>query len=372
MVFPMDDSMLCIEDNCRGEFTIQEWYSMKQTLTRHLNDYHSIDKREIEVIKWCSICGSTLGHNLPKHHCFLTTPMTGSKDSAKHKYPCGFCSRSFPTTTGLKSHERVAHYHYRRNSPPPRFNRPRRDAASNIIAQAQPSNDNLQPATTQHLDAHAATVNDSQALPDSQPVFTDSVASNTTATQESTPGRLTQDDNTEGNDLTYVNTDDNVGWEQASEELIPNPDAPAPSDRFLPRFRDLLESFSLDKWDEFEEAVADFVEFAQNHVGIKKDGPKRPGGAPPPDKNDPIAMQRLYRRNRKRALRIITNDTSNRCNVSRERLVQHFYSGAAPPVDLSIFDDSPECSNTPDTSPFSAAEKKSRVKSFDNTAPGPD
>lgn len=273
--------------------------------------------------------------------------MTGKKDSAKHKYPCGFCNRSFPTTTGLKSHERAAHFRFRRNSPPPRFRRPRRnDNSNNNTVQTQSANTNSQYVTTQQHDAQDVTVNNPPAMPDSQPIFTNSALSNATSTQQSTPEMPTQDSHMECIDLSDVNTDDNNGWEQASEELIPNPDEPATSDRFLPRFRELLESFSLDKWDEFEEAVADFVEFAQNHVGIKKDGPKRPGGAPP-DKNYPSAMQRLYRRNRKRALRIITNDTSNRCNVPREKLVEHFYSGAALPVDLTIFDDSPECSQTP-------------------------
>lgn len=254
---------------------------MKLTLTRHLNDYHSINKHEVEVIKWCKLCGSMLGHNLPKHSCFLTTPMTGKKDSAKHKYQCGFCSRSFPTTTGLKIHERAAHFHYRRNSPPPRFRRPRRINNNHNSTHTQAPSSDLPSTNNLHLGTHDAPDSGPNALVESQPVFPDSVASNTTSTQDSSQVAPTQEDNTEGTDLTDANNDDNSGWEQASEELIQNPDAPAPSDRFIPRLRELLESFSPNKWDEFEEIVADFIEFAQDHVGIKRDGPKRQGGPPP-------------------------------------------------------------------------------------------
>lgn len=83
-------------------------------------------------------------------------------------------------------------------------------------------------------------------------------------------------------------------------------------------------------------------------------------------------MQWLYRRNRKKALRVITDDTSKSCDVPREDLIKHFFEKESPTVDLSVYDNLPACANTPATHPFTASEVRIKMKSCDNTAPGPD
>lgn len=56
LVFPLPESFPCTENGCSSILVIQKWYSMKQSLTRHLNDYHDVNKDEITVIKLCKLC----------------------------------------------------------------------------------------------------------------------------------------------------------------------------------------------------------------------------------------------------------------------------------------------------------------------------
>lgn len=88
--------------------------------------------------------------------------------------------------------------------------------------------------------------------------------------------------------------------------------------------------------------------------------------------SDPRSTQSSYRRNRKRTLRSITNDNSSSYAIPQEELINQFYGNDSPDVDLTLFDIFPECNNTPDDSPFTPNEIISKVRGFDNTAPGPD
>lgn len=65
------------------------------------------------------------------------------------------------------------------------------------------------------------------------------------------------------------------GWDLVAEELIPNTDKDASSDCFLPKFRELLENFTSNKWEEFEATVDEFTQFDQSHVSLSKQHYKR-------------------------------------------------------------------------------------------------
>lgn len=49
---------------------------------------------------------------------------------------------------------------------------------------------------------------------------------------------------------------------------IRNPDAASPSAEYEAQFRTLCNDFNSEKWNEFEEILAKFITFAQEHVGI--------------------------------------------------------------------------------------------------------
>lgn len=97
------------------------------------------------------------------------------------------------------------------------------------------------------------------------------------------------DDLPDGVDLNNEDTNNLDGWEQAPEDLIPNPDADAPSDCFLEKLKEILDNYTHDKWEEFETTVEELTAFAQEHVGIKKNQ-FRGGNRGPPNKLDPSTM----------------------------------------------------------------------------------
>lgn len=68
------------------------------------------------------------------------------------------------------------------------------------------------------------------------------------STQNSTQNNNTPD-GTEGVSMENTEDLDENGWDQATEDLFPNPDAPSPSDCFLQQFKEILDNFDNDKWE---------------------------------------------------------------------------------------------------------------------------
>lgn len=114
-----------------------------------------------------------------------------------------------------------------------------------------------------------------------------------------------------------------------------------------------------------------FTAFAQEHVGLLKQKPRSTN--PGINKtNDPTFIQRTYRQNKKKAASLITEEKQTVCSIAKEDLIKHFFSVESPDMDLSVFDSSPTRETTPDIHPFNPVEVKTRIKTFDNTAPGND
>lgn len=89
------------------------------------------------------------------------------------------------------------------------------------------------------------------------------------------------------------------------EDIPPEPDFLT---RFHNRFKDMLQS-SNPNFTEFESLVTDFMYTIKTELHFK---PNPGGGAVRPPKvidiNNPTEIQKLYRRNRRKALRLIYND----------------------------------------------------------------
>lgn len=93
---------------------------------------------------------------------------------------------------------------------------------------------------------------------------------------------------------------------------MPHPDDAPPSQIHMEKFKELFYNYDNDRWDEFEEAVAIFTSGLQNHVKISIN----PNATFTPrsiNENNPTVIQRLYRRNPRRAIWTIQGDTGNIC-----------------------------------------------------------
>lgn len=125
------------------------------------------------------------------------------------------------------------------------------------------------------------------------------------------------------------------------KNIIPNPDEKSPSDIFIDRFKDILANFSDVRWDKFELLVKEFTESAQKKVKVYGPPPDRPvtnTNQYTQDQIDRSFIQRLYRKNRRRAVRKILGHEQISCKVSHSRLIEKFFPTATPPVDLSVFE----------------------------------
>lgn len=133
----------------------------------------------------------------------------------------------------------------------------------------------------------------------------------------------------------------------------------------------LAEPATNANWVRFTLVLEDITKTVQDKLGIRL--------APPPSRHQPTrteqaearALQKLYRINRRRAIRKILGHTNTTCPADNSRIEDHFrrawdaveYAHGAYRVQ-----DRPEI----DTSPFTEAGVRTRLNKFEYTAPGPD
>ncbi|KAG8179227.1 hypothetical protein JTE90_004055 [Oedothorax gibbosus] len=186
---------------------------------------------------------------------------------------------------------------------------------------------------------------------------------------------------------------DPAAIEELRREITPNPSTQAPAalqppsppcDDTIPEplddFADPLNALlsggpriDEDQWNSFEELLDEITsrigEFA--HLPQPKDDTR---DHPPAriDVNNHRSIQRLYKRNRRRAIRLITDGESSKCHLEGSTITKHFNDVFKPsPFDPTMF-------NRVDgrlpinMDPFAPAEVKARLSRFENTAPGPD
>ncbi|GIY63744.1 retrovirus-related Pol polyprotein from type-1 retrotransposable element R2, partial [Caerostris darwini] len=137
----------------------------------------------------------------------------------------------------------------------------------------------------------------------------------------------------------------------------------------------LADQVPTDAFNSFENLVDEIVQTAVSH--LFPDGPPPSGSGSSPVKinmDDPATCQRLYTRNRRRAVREITGISGNRCKIPLDSLVQHFSNcWSAGDSDLSLFGPLSSEGRVPvlDTD-FSPPEVWDILKKPENTAPGAD
>ncbi|KAG8179208.1 hypothetical protein JTE90_004036 [Oedothorax gibbosus] len=153
-------------------------------------------------------------------------------------------------------------------------------------------------------------------------------------------------------------------------------DDPLPLDDFIPSLNDLLTSaaaLSDSHWSEFEALLDEITSRIGEVVNLPP--PRDDTGNSQPtttDAGDHRTIQRLYKRNRRRAIRLITEGEGTRCHLEGSTITNHFQEVFSPSdYDPLIFRQAAGRSTVP-MDPFSPDEVKARLFKFENSAPGPD
>lgn len=342
LIYPFIGALKCTERRCNFASTQKEWYKRLSGLTSHLKKSHDIVCKYTE--KWCSRCNSSITHlyHTSRHPCLAGIPVSTPREELNEDMPfkCNRCSEfgaynRHALATHIRKHEADEareRYRQRTQSADPRVPQ---NTNTNNESQAEQSED--EPSENEETIMN----NDENNAPEGM------------------------DEDNENADNAGTN-EDNI-----NETNIPNPDEPPPSHKFIMRLKNIVHNYSNDKWFEFEALVDEITEDAKDHVKIPKDLPST-FNLKVTDTNDPTAMQRLYRRNRRRAMRLIQGERTKPCNVPIDNIKEKFYSSRENTPDLSVYDDVKKAARPIPMNGFAKSEVKRKLMQCENTAAGPD
>lgn len=151
-----------------------------------------------------------------------------------------------------------------------------------------------------------------------------------------------------------------------------NPEDVSVLHQFTQELRQIyLEECNDGNLQRFYVILEEITEAAKTELKIP---PPRPRSGPPPvvQLDDSKFMQKLYHRNRRRAIRLITEGESGSCPVELSKVEEFFTERRAPkPMDPTFYPPSEQQVPGP-MQPFTAAEVADRLRKFENTAPGDD
>lgn len=139
------------------------------------------------------------------------------------------------------------------------------------------------------------------------------------------------------------------------------PDAIPPEPNFLENFSSRFNSILADEnpnFTEFCSLTDDFINCIKKQLRFKER--EGDGAVRPPKKydvNNPTEMQKLYRHNRKKALRLIYGEESEFCDLDPEEVANHYNSEAydKPPSTEFMIEGNPAPKKM-NTSPFTRVE----------------
>ncbi|KAF6212109.1 hypothetical protein GE061_012629 [Apolygus lucorum] len=126
-------------------------------------------------------------------------------------------------------------------------------------------------------------------------------------------------------------------------------------------------------WEMFITLFDELTTFSQAHLKIQTTA-IRPLSAPQARPQlSPTALQKLYKRNRRRAVRAILNPPSEICPAPVEEITSHFEEAWRPRTwDRSVLTNLPRATDPVNLAPFSPQECRYRLYKFENTSPGVD
>ncbi|GIY95357.1 retrovirus-related Pol polyprotein from type-1 retrotransposable element R2, partial [Caerostris extrusa] len=320
--FPIHGKIACPESGCNATFVSRVWNSMKGSLIKHLRFVHRVSIATC-VFK-CDICHLDIQGKPREHPCFAVDGNPLIIEIAQ-MLQCSLCSATFSSTLGLQNHEKAHKKSEALRSqlpalvlPPPR----RRKRARKARPTASPASD--------EENAHISEVSQILAPP--------------------------------------ADADSGV------ESLQPSPDfEDEPLHHFKQIFDDMLECEPTEDGVELlSETFAQIVTEAKNIV-IPNSDRATVSYSHALNIGDPQQCQKLYRKNRRKAIREIRGTQSERCSIPPPVIEEHFAEiWQESSSDSQFFSaEHPERDEVLGTL-LSVSEVTSAFRSCENTAPGPD
>ncbi|KAG8184375.1 hypothetical protein JTE90_006778 [Oedothorax gibbosus] len=364
--FPIHPSLKCPEEDCPcAPFHAANWTASKQSLIRHISTNHGIIIRNTE--KWCRLCQRRTPRKVSEHICFKSQPHVTTLES-NLLYKCKTCIFSCSTKRGITNHL-AAH---KRNLATPNISLPQKSTnrtrkprelltAAQKRAKQDPAWSSLH-TCPQHPEAYPLEQDQQRTS------FTDARPHPGTHSIGIPP--LDSSNELPADDAGHAD-------ELDSPPLTPSPDD---ADDFpLVDFVDILKEIHENRddgqaWGVFEQVICEITDAIGLISGLPPQGDQTTHFTPKHiDASNCRVIQRLYKRNRRRAIRLIVEGDSSRCHIPAADVFNHFKKifeerDLERSVLMNAF---PTNHPEMDTSPFTPAEIKGRLHKFENSAPGP-
>ncbi|KFM83500.1 hypothetical protein X975_18262, partial [Stegodyphus mimosarum] len=313
---------------------------MKKSLTRHILQEHGIQVPS--CMKWCGLCNTLLVNKVSAHACFRSIPPV-TASGASFRWKCSRCPFSCPSKKGLVNHM-AFHQRAERNSAAHNIHLPEPVAIRQRRRRLTPLDSSTSAAaSSSYVPGPSASASSPvPASPSSAPdVVPSSVAPapvlSTPAVPPPLPAPVTQcmspappacspsspqsplvtpsppvldapvfSDDAADIPVSSVPSDDYSCLLPADESISLDPP--------LLLHRDSLQCFSSgpiddSSWNLFESCLLNIIQSAAEIARLPPPSSSSPAGAPRPvNLQNPRVIQGLYRRNRRRAMRLLTTD----------------------------------------------------------------
>jgi len=131
---------------------------------------------------------------------------------------------------------------------------------------------------------------------------------------------------------------------------------------------------SDDNWKDFEKILAEAIEDVRNLEKIKELEPRMSRMTnKKPKTDDTRFMQRLYKQNRRKAVRLIVDPNPSFCTIPKTEVFEHFSRlGQSQETDHHVFEDPPASRPKLPMRSFRHEEVERLLRKAENTAPGND
>ncbi|CAL8068543.1 unnamed protein product [Orchesella dallaii] len=422
---PAPETINCTEVRCFHKYKAATWSYSRQSLTRHLEKDHEIVI--VNHTNMCSRCNADIGVKPTLHKCGAAAALVPEPPPPEHHpHECEQCGDSFPSRTGLKNHKAMHKRESIRNNtnntpatnPTPSGSERRRPSASARRQSATPTVQqdvsgslSLQPSTpwgtlvrttspsllsiaNQSQGQHESTApptnqgeTPSAPPPPRRPtnlaafVFSSTPTSPEPPVTAAVPTSLPSSPSSADIGETAEQNDDDV-FIGDNEQLNNNNVSPAEPNHinskdesvihvFEPQLKEIEdEPKSNENWTEFNRVLEEITTAARVELKIEPRDETKPREIVQVE--DCKYMQKLYRRNRRRAIRLITEGESTPCPVPPPEIEEFFRARRAPKTMDPDFYSIGDQTHPVNVRRFTKMEVALRLRKFENTAPGED
>ncbi|GBN04856.1 hypothetical protein AVEN_124472-1 [Araneus ventricosus] len=305
---------------CTKHFLTKSWYSTRGDLVRHLNRDHKI--RILKSYYWCSLCNQHIPKNPSNHPC-LKRSFLLSRPSDPLQWVCTTCNDSFSSEVGLRNHE-IAHKKsaIASSGVQPNIIPPKKSRRRGKLPQV-PAPDGVSEVITTPASSDA-----------------DAIAANI---------------------------------------LTPPPSGEDCDESYLRPFTDsiltlLSEEATDDNFHLFCELVSNAIEeVRKNEISPPSASASQRDRSKRIDPKEPKLIQPLFKKNRKRAVRLITGNEGDFCKINPS-ILQPFFTSAWEHSTYGggVYVPSTENRTPVLESPFTVGEIRRKLKEAENTSAGPD